>query len=108
MNFCVGILTVSDRCARGQANDESAPAIRRFLEENTPLFGFTSSVSFEVATVPDECDLIAEKLVEWSDVKRLPLILTTGGTGFAPRDVTPEATKSLLEKEAPGIVVRTT
>jgi molybdenum cofactor synthesis domain-containing protein len=53
--------------------------------------------------VPDEQDKIREVLLKWTDEDKLQLILTTGGTGFSPRDVTPEATKSVLEKEAPGI-----
>ena len=63
------------------------------------------SSAVEVRCVPDEVDAIQAVLKEWSDVKRLSLVLTTGGTGFSPRDVTPEATRPLLEKEAPGIVV---
>ena len=61
--------------------------------------------AIELKCVPDEVEAIQAALKEWTDVKRLSLVLTTGGTGFSPRDVTPEATRPLLEKEAPGIVV---
>lgn len=60
-------------------------------------------LTVETTTVPDEREQIAAKLVEWSDSLALDLILTTGGTGFAPRDVTPEATADVLERQAPGI-----
>ena len=59
--------------------------------------------SVQVAVVPDEQDQIADILKEWSDVERLDLVLTLGGTGFAPRDVTPEATLSVIERQAPGL-----
>ena len=61
--------------------------------------------AIELKCVPDEVEAIQDALREWADVKRFSLVLTTGGTGFSPRDVTPEATRPLLEKEAPGIVV---
>lgn len=102
-SYQVGILTVSDRCSRGEAEDLSGPAIRQFLESEKA--GKLLVSGFETACVPDERDAIARTLKHWSDNLKIPLILTTGGTGFAPRDVTPEATKDVLEKEAPGIVV---
>ena len=61
--------------------------------------------AIELRCVPDEVEAIQAVLRDWADVKRLSLVLTTGGTGFSPRDVTPEATRPMLEKEAPGIVV---
>ena len=99
----VGILTISDRCSRGEAVDLSGPAIKEFLESEKA--GKLVVSDFLTACVPDEREMIAETLKDWCDSKKLSLILTTGGTGFAPRDVTPEATKDVLEKEAPGIVI---
>ena len=61
--------------------------------------------AIELRCVPDVVEAIQAVLRDWADVKRLSLVLTTGGTGFSPRDVTPEATRPMLEKEAPGIVV---
>ncbi len=93
----VGILTVSDRSARGEREDASGPVIRSFVEER---------LQWDVAAqqiVPDERDVIRATLIAWCDDLRLNLILTTGGTGFAPRDVTPEATRDILEREAPGL-----
>jgi molybdenum cofactor synthesis domain-containing protein len=97
----IGILTCSDRCANGLAEDASGPAIREYLEANLTKF---KKLVFTSKIVPDDRVLISNTLIGWSD-DEIHLILTTGGTGFAPRDVTPEATKDVLEKEAPGIVV---
>ena len=90
----VGIITVSDRSSKGQRDDLSGPEIRRWAQEK----GY--SVTDE-SIVPDEIDAIAGKLVEYSD-RGVHLILTTGGTGFAPRDVTPDATMRVVERIAPG------
>ncbi len=90
----VGIITVSDRSSKGQRDDLSGPEIRRWAQEK----GY--SVTDE-SIVPDEIDAIAGKLVEYSD-RGIHLILTTGGTGFAPRDVTPDATMRVVERIAPG------
>lgn len=101
--YQVGILTISDRCSKGEAVDQSGPAIKEFLESEKA--GKFVATDFIFGCVPDEREIISEHLKEWCDVQKVPLILTTGGTGFAPRDVTPEATKDVLEKEAPGIVI---
>lgn len=101
--YQVGILTISDRCSRGETQDLSGPAIKEFLESEKAAKLVVSE--FVTDCVPDERETIAETLKDWADTKKIPLILTTGGTGFAPRDVTPEATKDVLEKEAPGIVI---
>ena len=99
----VGILTVSDRGHRGEYRDLSGPVIREMLAEqlraqaSVPVI-----VEFEVI-VPDERDVIADTLRMWADAQELDLVLTTGGTGFAPRDVTPEATRDVIEREAPGL-----
>ncbi len=91
-----GILTVSDRCSSCQRKDESGEIIREFLLEN----GF-EVVRYEI--VPDEEKIIGDKLLEFSDRLNLDVVLTTGGTGLGPRDVTPEVTREVLEKEIPGI-----
>jgi len=93
----VGILTVSDRCARGERDDASGPVIRLFMEDRWQWDVVAQHI------VPDERELIRETLIDWCDDLRLNLILTTGGTGFAPRDVTPEATYDVIEREAPGL-----
>jgi molybdenum cofactor synthesis domain-containing protein len=93
----VGILTVSDRSARGERDDASGPVIRSFVEERLQW------IVAEQQIVPDERDRIREALNAWCDEKRFNVIFTTGGTGFAPRDVTPEATRDVIEREAPGL-----
>jgi molybdopterin adenylyltransferase len=94
----VGILTVSDRSARGERADASGPALALAVAER--LQGAVVAVT---GIVPDDPATISSTLVEWAGGLRLDLILTTGGTGFAPRDVTPEATRSILDREAPGL-----
>ena len=93
----VGILTVSDRAASGDYEDRSGPVIRDFVENR--LAGRIG----QIAITPDEQDKISQVLREWADSKLIDLILTTGGTGFAPRDVTPEATRAVIDREAPGL-----
>ena len=96
MAFRVGILTVSDRGARGQRVDTSGAAIRELLG------GLEARVErYEV--VPDEQDAIAGRLRAWADEDRLDLILTSGGTGLSPRDVTPEATLAVVDRVVPGM-----
>jgi len=96
VSISVAILTVSDGVAAGVREDLSRVAIEESLKD------MDCDVLYR-AVVPDEKDKIAAKLKEWSDVNRVDLVLTTGGTGFAPRDVTPEATRSVIEREAPGL-----
>ena len=96
MMFKVGLLTVSDRGAAGEYEDRSGPLM---VEIMTADSGWTIS---ERAIIPDDREEIARTLIEWSD-KGLNLVLTSGGTGFAPRDITPEATRQIIEREAPGI-----
>jgi molybdenum cofactor synthesis domain-containing protein len=91
----VGILTVSDKGARGEREDRSGPAIREMMEA-------AGGEIVRARIVADEQDEIRAALIEWSD-EGLDLILTTGGTGFSPRDWTPEATKAVIERETPGI-----
>jgi molybdenum cofactor synthesis domain-containing protein len=93
----IGILTISDRGSRGEYRDLSGPAIRELV---TGRLG--AAVELE-AILPDERAVIAQKLCDWADQAGLDLVLTTGGTGFAPRDVTPEATREVIDREAPGL-----
>eukprot|EP00095_Tigriopus_kingsejongensis_P008973 maker-scaffold334_size202906-snap-gene-1.38 protein:Tk08973 transcript:maker-scaffold334_size202906-snap-gene-1.38-mRNA-1 annotation:"Gephyrin" len=95
----VGILTVSDSCSQGTSQDKSGPVLKEIIEAN----GWRV---VEMKTVPDEIQDIRDCLLDWSDNRELNLILTTGGTGFAQRDVTPEATEAVLDKKAPGLVHR--
>jgi len=97
MTITVGVLTISDGASRGERQDLSGARIRELI---TQLPDATLAAR---AIIPDEQDQIATVLREWSDEKHLNLVLTTGGTGLAPRDVTPEATKSVLERDAQGI-----
>jgi molybdopterin adenylyltransferase len=97
LNIRAGILTISDRGSRGEYRDLSGPAIREMVVER-----LGASVEME-ALVPDDRQTIAGTLLAWTDKVGLDLVLTTGGTGFAPRDVTPEATRDVIEREAPGL-----
>ncbi len=92
----VGILTVSDRSARGERVDQTQLVLRERLDPKT-----FEVVAYEV--VPDEPAQIRRVLRMWADKDRLDLVLTNGGTGLAPRDHTPEATREVLDKEAPGL-----
>ncbi len=94
--YTAGILTVSDRGARGTRSDDSGEAARELLEAAA-----YAVVRREI--VPDEPAGIREALVRWADVDRLALIVTSGGTGLSPRDVTPQATREILDYEVPGM-----
>ncbi|MCD6319105.1 MAG: MogA/MoaB family molybdenum cofactor biosynthesis protein [Candidatus Desulfofervidaceae bacterium] len=94
--YRVGILTVSDKGSRGERKDESGMVMREILEKA----GYRI-VAYTV--VPDEEEIIARQLKQWADELNLDLILTTGGTGLTPRDVTPEATLKVIERPVPGI-----
>eukprot|EP00741_Cyanophora_paradoxa_P002487 tig00000076_g2411.t1 len=98
--FRVGVLTISDRTAKGETEDKSGPACVELITQGLP-----GAQVVHTAVVPDDVQRIQEVLVAWSDVDKLDLILTTGGTGFTPRDQTPEATKGVLDREAPGFVI---
>ena len=91
-----GILTLSDRSARGERADASGPALADLIRAES------WSVA-EQAILPDDESAIRSKLVEWADSGRFDVILTTGGTGFALRDVTPEATRAVIQRDAPGL-----
>ncbi len=92
-----GILTLSDRASRGDYADESGPTLREMLAQEFP------DAEFLTAIIPDDLPRIKRTLKNWCDKEKLDLILTTGGTGFAPRDVTPEATRAIIERDAPGL-----
>jgi molybdenum cofactor synthesis domain-containing protein len=94
--FTVAILTVSDRGARGEREDRSGPAVREALA------GLPGARIAAEAVVPDEIRAIEGALRQWV-AQGVDLVLTTGGTGFSPRDVTPEATRRVIEREAPGL-----
>ena len=91
-----GILTLSDRSARGERADASGPALAKLLE------GKGWSVAMQ-SLLPDDQSAIREQLISWADGGDVDVILTTGGTGFSPRDVTPEATRAVIDREAPGL-----
>jgi len=94
LNF--GILTISDKGSQGQRYDESGVTIR----ERLSLLG-SNVVKYEI--VPDEKDIIISKLSEWADEGNIDVILTTGGTGLSPRDITPEATLAAVDRVVPGL-----
>jgi molybdenum cofactor synthesis domain-containing protein len=96
MNLRFAVLTVSDRSSRGERADASGPALIEVIQSR----GWTVT---HREILPDEISQLREKLSVWADDGGVDIILTTGGTGFAPRDVTPEATKAVIEREAPGL-----
>jgi len=91
-----GILTISDRSSRGERPDASGPA----LQESVTAQGWQV---LRQQVIPDDFTAIRQSLVDWSESGDLDVILTTGGTGFSPRDVTPEATQAVIERPTPGI-----
>jgi len=91
----IGIITVSDKGSRGERVDESGPTIRAMVK---PLGEVT-----DYMIVPDDLDLLKEAMIDMADIKKLNLILTTGGTGFSSRDNTPEATLAVVYKQTPGL-----
>lgn len=93
----IGRLTISDRASAGIYEDRSGPEIEQILRV---IFG--GELVFAPAIVPDEISLISAALIKFADEQKCDLIMTTGGTGIGPRDVTPEATRAVLEKELPG------
>ena len=93
--FKAGVLIISDKGSRGERVDECGPLLK----------DLTANIAevrvYEI--IPDEKEMIASKLKEWADKLRLDLVITSGGTGLSPRDVTPEATRLVIEKEIPGL-----
>jgi molybdenum cofactor synthesis domain-containing protein len=94
--YRVAILTISDRCSKGQREDKSGKIVQEVVKN---LLG--EVVKYEI--IPDEPEMIKEKLRDYCDNLKVDLVLTDGGTGFTARDVTPEATRDVIEKEVPGI-----
>ena len=94
--YTVAVLTISDKCSKGLRVDESGKIAQDIVKR---LPG--KVVKYEI--IPDEPELIKRKLIEYCDELKVDLVLTDGGTGFTERDVTPEATKAIIEKEVPGI-----
>jgi len=96
MTIRFGILTLSDRSARGERADISGPALADLIRAQNWIVA-------EQHILPDDKSAIRATLTEWADSGRFDVILTTGGTGFAPRDVTPEATRAIIQRDAPGL-----
>jgi molybdopterin adenylyltransferase len=96
MTLRFGILTVSDRSARGERPDASGPA----LDEAVKSQGWRV---VRRAILPDDLMSLRDELASWADSDEMDILLTTGGTGFSPRDVTPEATQAVIERAAPGL-----
>jgi molybdenum cofactor synthesis domain-containing protein len=96
MGIRAAILTVSDRGSRGERVDLSGPEISRIVEA-------AGMEIVERRIVPDEKEAIRRTLLEWCDQREVDLLLTTGGTGVSPRDVTPDATREVIEREIPGM-----
>ena len=96
MTIRFGILTLSDRSALGERADASGPALADLVRTQNWLV-------IKQALLPDDESAIRAELMTWADSGQVDVILTTGGTGFAPRDVTPEATRAIIQREAPGL-----
>lgn len=96
MTIKAGVITVSDKGSRGEREDKSGVEIVKALENQGIQVSHTR-------IIPDEEDLIRLALIEYADIKQLDLILTTGGTGVSPRDVTPDATLQVIDKDVPGM-----
>ena len=93
--YRIGVLTLSDKGARGEREDESGRVLRAMVADLGTVARY--------AIIPDDAETIVATLREWTDAERLDLILTTGGTGLSPRDVTPEATLRVLDFQVPGL-----
>jgi molybdopterin adenylyltransferase len=96
MSIRIGIITISDRSSRGERPDETGPALATAVSQQ----GW-QVVRTEI--LPDEADQVKTTLVEWADAGEMDVILTTGGTGFSPRDTTPEATQAVIQRPTPGL-----
>ncbi len=96
MTIRFGILTLSDRSARGERADASGPALAELIHAQ----GWSVA---RQEILPDDESAIRAALTEWADSGQVDIILTTGGTGFAPRDITPEATRAVIQRDAPGL-----
>ena len=96
MTIRFGILTLSDRSSRGERSDSSGPALAALIQKEGWLL-------VRQSLLPDDETAIREMLSSWADSGEIDVILTTGGTGFSPRDVTPEATRAVIKRQAPGL-----
>ena len=96
MSLTAAVITVGDRCFRGERPDTAGPAICEMLREQGLALCYT-------AVIPDDAETIKGELIKCADEQKLSLVLTLGGTGFSPREITPEATRAVLERETPGI-----
>jgi molybdopterin adenylyltransferase len=97
MSLTFAILTISDRSSAGTREDLSGPVLSDSVER-------AGWVVFAKAIIPDESQQIQDQLITWADSGEIQIILTTGGTGFAPRDITPEATEAVIDRKTPGLV----
>jgi molybdopterin adenylyltransferase len=96
MSIRIGIITVSDRSSRGERLDASGPAlVKAVIDQGWKVI--------RNIILPDDLEPLASTLAEWADSGEMDVILTTGGTGFSPRDVTPEATQVVIQRVAPGL-----
>lgn len=95
--FQAVVLTLSDRCARGEATDTAGPTVARLLSDALGAHVYTTEV------LPDDAATIQERLCHYADGHSIDLVLAVGGTGFAPRDVTPEATRAVVQRLTPGL-----
>lgn len=93
--YRIAVLTISDKCSRGEREDRSG----KVVQEMAGRLGMVEI--YEI--IPDEPEMIKERLINYCDNMKVDLVLTTGGTGFTPRDLTPEATLEVIEREVPGI-----
>jgi molybdopterin adenylyltransferase len=96
VSYTAAVITVSDKGSVGLRQDTSGPALCKMLDQAGWEVVYTS-------IIPDEIELIKDELIRCADEKKIPLVLTTGGTGFSPRDVTPEATLAVIERHTPGV-----
>jgi len=96
MSYTAAVITVSDKGARGERVDTSGPNLCEILKDRGFDVVYTN-------IIPDEMDVIQAELLRCADVQKIALVLTTGGTGFSPRDITPEATMRVVERPTPGI-----
>ena len=96
MAYTAAVITISDKGYRGEREDTSGPNLVKILTEK----GFDVTYT---AIVPDEAEMIQSELLKCADEKKIALVLTTGGTGFSPRDITPEATCAVADRNVPGI-----
>ena len=96
MSIRIGIITVSDRSSSGERLDESGPAVvKTVIQQGWQVI--------KTIILPDHLEQIKQTLIEWADHGEMDVILTTGGTGFSPRDITPEATQAVIQRSTPGL-----